>query len=275
MLFRCNIIGMKNIEKPPAQRFFDQIKLLDIGTNWDAVEDIFNKKNDILNKFAEYIIIQIDEIGSEMGEVFASIKKEISLGVAPEEPNAGPELAIQHLKTSFLKELEHIGVVNNFRETSREQFDNGSWWTVCYAEITFYPPELKKYLQENKGIIPGKNPSDFYITKDGEDFRFNNLLIDNLGKDTDYYIVFDVVYTLLPKSGFVKYVDIGKEIKNRIKKTSNFSSGQMAKFIQTKLDKNNGFLHYAKKVNNALPGGKELIHIIKRKGVEFNNRKGG
>lgn len=117
-----------------------------------------------------------------------------------------------------------------------------------------------------------------YITKDVEDFRYNGNLLDKIGKGTDYYKVFDALYTLLPNGGFGTYTDIGTEVKKRIPKTKSFSSQKMAKFIQDNLSTHNGFLHHTK-IKNTLIGGKKLIHTVRKNkdeegGFEFNNHKG-
>ena len=264
---------IKKTEKTPARSFFERIKPYNINTNWNDVEKIFNKKSDILNNFSDEIITQIEEREKENGEFYAPIKDEIFIGVAPEQPNAEPELFTQYLKISFLKELEHIGLVSNLKETSREEFDNGSWWIKCYVEITFFPSELKKYLKENKGSIINKKPSNFYIIDDNGYFKFNGLFLKNLSKEANYYIVFSALFRLLPYGGEIDYNDLIPEIKKMIPKKKNMSREEFIGFILRNLtDEHNGFLHYAKIKNQVIGGGK-LIEPKRGKGIRFNNSK--
>lgn len=139
------------------------------------------------------------------------------------------------------------------------------------SEVDFQDAKKRKVRTLSS---PQLDPANFYIVKDGDDFKYRGVLLDKLGKDTDYFKVFDALYALLPTGGMTTYKDIGKETATRITKTRNLSARKMAKFIQDKLGVHNGFLHHAKGVSNSLPGGKELIHIVRGEGIEFNNRKG-
>jgi len=118
---------------------------------------------------------------------------------------------------------------------------------------------------------PQRDPSDFYITKDKDDFKYQGAIL-KLGKNTQYFKVFSSLYTLLPDGGMAKYSDIGKEVIRRIPKKRNLSAKEMIKFIVDKLDEHNGFLRRTK-INNVLSDGRELIHSVRGEGVEFNNRK--
>ncbi len=131
------------------------------------------------------------------------------------------------------------------------------------------PPQIKMRSVSS----PQLNPDNFYIVDDGDGYRYKGALLDKLSKKTDYFIVFDVIYKLIPTGGFETYENIGKQVKGRIRKTRNFSQKKMTTFIQNNLYEHNGFLHYAKKINNTLTGGKRLIQTIRGEGIEFNNNR--
>lgn len=257
----------KSEEKTEVQRFFDQVRLYDIDTDFGLIEEIFGRKYEIRDGFSEYLIketenhIKKDDSGT-------MIKKSFLIGYEPESPTNNSEYAVLQIKTTFLKELEFGGIIDtlDFYTEAEEPFGR-------FAKITFYPYKFIEYLKENKGTTNfGKKIDEFYITKEGEDFKYNNLRINKPGKNTQSYIVFDVLYTLLPEGGFVKYEDISKELKKRLSKTKDLGKEKIQKFIIDRLDKNNGFIRSAK-INNLVAGGKKLIEVNKGEGIVFNNKK--
>ena len=144
-------INKKIVKKTPAQEFFEQVKMYNVGADWDAVHRVFLRKNLIENKLVNDLLTEIKEIKDDYGLL---VRREIFLGVVPEEPDPEVELAEHHLKFSFLRELEHEGVIKNLREIKKEQTDEGSQWVENYAAITFYPSKLKNFLIKNSsGVI--------------------------------------------------------------------------------------------------------------------------
>lgn len=114
------------------------------------------------------------------------------------------------------------------------------------------------------------SPNGFYITKDGDDFKYKGLIL-NISKQTDYFRVFNALYSKLPTGGEISYKDLAKELKTSIPKTKTKNVRQIQQFIQQNLtDKNNGFMRYA----SILPtedNGKPLIAVIRGYGIIFNN----
>jgi len=264
--------GIKK-KKTSVQEFFEEVEMYNTGVDWNAVEHVFAQKTAIEDELIKDILATIKNI-EDYGIL---VKKEVSLGLTPEEPGSEVQQAKQNIQFSFLRELEHDGVIKNLREITKEESDNENYWSEIYAVINFYPKNLRDYLiyelpvkRQNESI----KSANLYIVKEGEDFKYNGALLDKIGKGTNYYKVFNVVYILLPTGGKETYDNIGREIRKCIPMTINFSAKKMAKFIQDNLGIHNGFLHHAKKIENTLSGGKELIHIVRGEGVEFNNRKG-
>lgn len=121
--------------------------------------------------------------------------------------------------------------------------------------------------------FPEQRPSDFYITKKGDDFLYNGRQL-NLSRNTDYYKAFAALYAKLPEGGKVSYQDLGTEIESRLSKAKGKSTDEMRKFIQRNLtDKSNGFIRYAR-IPGTEDNGKPLVEVVRNFGVRFNNKVG-
>ena len=117
-----------------------------------------------------------------------------------------------------------------------------------------------------------KQSDDFYITKDGDDFRYKGMIL-KLSKKSAYYKVFCALFDLLPHGGEIEYRELATEIKSRIPATKKKTLLEMQKFIQSKItEKANGFKRHAK-LPETEDNGKALIVSISGSGIEFNNRK--
>jgi hypothetical protein len=121
---------------------------------------------------------------------------------------------------------------------------------------------------ENKGKEP-----KYYITKEGDDFHYKGRYL-NLSKKSDYYKVFDALYSKLPHGGEITYKNLIAEIQSRLPKTNSKSDTEMRKFIQRNLtDRSNGFLRYAG-IPETEDNGKPLIAVNRGSGIIFNNKAG-
>lgn len=132
---------------------------------------------------------------------------------------------------------------------------------------------LKNKDVENKTLPVVPKPTQLYITKEGDDFRYKGQML-SLSKNTDCYKVFCSLYALIGTGGEVKYSALGKEIQSRVPKSKNFNKERMQKFIQTNLtDRSNGFAHYAG-IPETEDNGKPLLAVNRGTGIIFNNRAG-
>lgn len=123
--------------------------------------------------------------------------------------------------------------------------------------------------------VPPIDPKNFldktellYITKSESDYYFENQLL-NLGKGSNYYLVFDCLYTLVSEGGFILYENLLGELKSRGAPKSKLTQ----KFISDNLTSNqNGFIKKAK-IPKVLPNGKKLLLVERDVGIHFNNKK--
>lgn len=187
-----------------------------------------------------------------------------------------------------------VPMLLNFREAiaDKDLFENNLEAHKVHVEVVnfldaiskeievlkdFMSQKTKNFYEEELPAIKEKfNPStsdEFYITKQGDDFRYKGKLL-KLSPKADYYKVFCALYARLPQGGEIEYKDLIEEIKSRIPKTKSKTSEEMRKLIQGNLtDKSNGFVRYAK-LPNTEDNSKPLIEIIKGFGVRFNNKAG-
>lgn len=123
--------------------------------------------------------------------------------------------------------------------------------------------------------IPAIDPKEFldrseylYITKDGTDYYFENQLL-KLGKTTNYYLVFDCLYSLVSEGGIALYENLFEELKSRGATKSRLTQ----KFIQDNLTSNqNGFVRKSN-IPELLPNGKKLFVVERGVGIHFYNKK--
>ena len=85
-------------EKTPAQRFFDEVRMYDVGADWDNVQRVFLQKDKFEDEVVEEILSVIKEIKDKDFPYGVMVKKEIYLGIEPEDPSSEAALAIYHLK---------------------------------------------------------------------------------------------------------------------------------------------------------------------------------
>jgi hypothetical protein len=169
------------------------------------------------------------------------------------------------------------GGVSDSRYPEKGTISNEEGITQCksaHASVGRKIEALSEILRSH--FSHDKDSTDFYIIKDGDDFKYEGRTLADISKETDYYATFDALYCLLPGGGIVTYINLGNEVKGRLKKLTRISKADLIKFLQRNLtDNSNGFLRYAKIVNS-IAGGKKLIRANRgKKGIEFNNRKGG
>ena len=207
----------KETKKTLVQEFFEQVKIHDTGADWDAVESVFKRKDDIANEVARDILSLIAEIKDDFGTL---VRKEVFLGVTPEEPNPEVELATQHVKFTFLRELERIGLVKDLREIKKEKFIEGSQWFEYYAAISFYSSVLKDHLSRHRMTVgfSGEKVSVSF------DVNLSKLIVGNkqisIKRLSDQYHLLRVILGSEDKKSIWFFSEIG-EILDQYKKVGN------------------------------------------------------
>ncbi len=111
----------------------------------------------------------------------------------------------------------------------------------------------------------------YYITDDSGIFYYNGLPL-SLGKTTNYYRAFCVLYSLIPDGGEALFTELIKETKKRLQIYKNKNDSEIIKYLQDNLTgKKNGFQRKANLPQ--LDNGKSLLENIRARGIQFNNAK--
>lgn len=138
---------------------------------------------------------------------------------------------------------------------------------------------LKINSVNKKNIVENDNFDDtLYITRNKKgDFFKDGELVKIPDKDTLYYIIFDTVFNLIPKGGFVSYEDIEKSLTKRKLKRINIPSLKKQKDRNKRISNNllankNGFFRHSS-LENEIIGGRKLLETKRGMGVTFNNKK--
>lgn len=196
-----------------------------------------------------------DEIRPEMNAVLGQIE---DLCQTANAPDVISEPDVQKIIGDAMLLLSEIAATRK-----KEKSDGNK--EVLQMEITGIPPiQLKSDTKQKNG---------FYITKEGDDFLYKGKHL-KLSPKADYYRVFSVLYSLIPKGGAVPYKDLIDAVKKSIRKVEDKNDEELRKFIQRNLtDKSNGFLRYAS-IPEKEDNGKPLLSVIRGSGVVFNNKAG-
>lgn len=132
---------------------------------------------------------------------------------------------------------------------------------------------VSEAIQNKKSEKLAQKDAQFYISKDGDDFRYKGRLL-KLSKKADYYKVFCSLFALIGNGGEIDYSKLSREIQSRVPKTKRYSKDKLQKFIQTNLtDRSNGFMHYGE-IPDTEDNGRALIAVNRGTGIIFNNRAG-
>lgn len=146
-------------------------------------------------------------------------------------------------------------------------------------EISTLIKEKTSNFTKKKGAAPimektinlTKGDSDQIITKKNGDFFYKNTLLE-LGKETTYGDVLDVLCLNCIQDDFISYDKINEELIKR--KWERVSSDKARKRIINAIT--NGVFRFARvngtRITNKA-GGKKLIEIVRGKGIRFNNSK--
>lgn len=291
-----NILSYEDMEILPVSnndvRFISKSKRYEIASSQPPVED---------KTATDYILDAINFFKDEYNKVkLIGLSYEYSLGENKNSDQIEGEDFYEE-KLQAIEQLKNIGFITEYSIKEKVECDGYYVWDYAVCKIDESkmmqkeaPPATeagvqaltKKIIHEHthrfensiqekpidlKHIYKENTPQQFYITRDGDDFKYKGKIL-NLSKDTDYYKVFSALYAKLPEGGEIKYKELISEIKSRIKRVENDDEEEMRKFIQRNLtDKSNGFMRYAD-ISETEDGGKPLIKIIRGSGVCFNNK---
>ena len=252
--------------------------------------DWFKDVSGIIKNENSYKIEVLEELSEKVSNLSSRIRNSSST-IVEDEIVIGPVIddiemegwsAIISIKENFLRKLEE----NKFIETlsfgriyisddiAIEGF--APMGNECVsAKFSFIPVKLKQALKTIEKKLLASDNSDAYITRNNGEYRYRGVLI-NLPDSSYYRIVFECLFELVDRGGFVSYDTLGSELRERITTKKGLSKTTMTKFIRENLSKNNGLFRYAKvggeSLRNDIPGGKKLIEIKRGKGIQFNNR---
>ena len=144
---------------------------------------------------------------------------------------------------------------------------------VVHEHVHRFENSAQEKTIEHKHDFEKKPVESFYITKEGDEFKYKGKFL-SLTKNTDYYKTFSALFAKLPKGGEITYKEIIKEVKSRIPTLKDKDEEKARKFIQSNLtDRNNGFFRYAE-IPATEDNGRPLIEIIRSEGLRFNNKTG-
>lgn len=248
-----------------------QLKIIKFARFLLGIIEIYNEDEIPLSDFKKdgFSFEEATSLVKKLNEILDDIITEFYSDTSPAEDRTYKTFVFLKCKS------DTIIVINSFlNEVSKNKIDYKK--SIRSKAIT---KALKKKIAESnpnwEDLVNFKNETtNTYIIKGGEDFKYKGAILTEIAKDTDYYIVFNALYNLLPEGGFVDYKKLGNEVIKYIPKTKRLKKDKLIRFIQRNLtDEHNGFLHYAG-IKNSTAGGKKLIRAIRGKGIDFNNSKG-
>jgi len=104
-------------------------------------------------------------------------------------------------------------------------------------------------------------------------YLYNGQLI-KMPQNTLYYNIFDILYSKRDQGGFISFENITEELIKR-KKWKETNKKRNSDIINNIHLKDQGFFRYAKinsnKIKNEIIGGRELIEVVRGKGIKLNN----
>ena len=126
--------------------------------------------------------------------------------------------------------------------------------------------ELQRRFEPNTNRLIDKRDGIYY---------YGGEALKGVNEKTQYWVIFDTIFTLMPDGGFRTYTVIEKELRKRRvggRKLSPLKGTKMIERIRHNLTSDkNGFFRYAK-IPNSADEGRAIIETKKGDGIIFNNR---
>lgn len=177
----------------------------------------------------------------------------------------------------FLAQIDAVCLKNNVKNVSitpelQKVFDAADEalkrYSLSKKEMDDAFPEAVRAIAEE-----GKTP---LVTKDNRgDFFYDGKRIE-MDKAAIYYEVFDALYSRCDQSGFASYEDIEKCLV-ACGRLDAKDTAEQNKRINNAINKHQGLFRYAKvngkPLKNKTPDGKELVAIVRGKGLKLNNTR--
>lgn len=195
--------------------------------------------------------------------------------------NVVKDTYVEQLKAIASKDRRQDTV--NFKDEWLEEFENEEYSNIYNAvsELSEWIDDCVNIANGLKGFIEEKNPlindsqidnipeGDVWITKDRHGYYLydgNIIRINNHG--SQYFMVFDIVFSLKPKGGDIRYSDIINQGSTR---NLNLDSGKIQKAIS---GDSADLYRYVKDIPITLPNGIPLFKASSDGNfIRFNNKK--
>jgi hypothetical protein len=114
-------------------KWLKEIKALDTPFDWGSIRSIFKNEKFYLASLVNDISTEIDNV-KNVSDIGHSLSISLFIGYVPEEPSWESESAIQYIKTSFLKRLETLEIINSFNiETKETEAGEGKYYVATFT----------------------------------------------------------------------------------------------------------------------------------------------
>lgn len=255
----------------------------DIKENLTLLREDHQIYMDILESFCKSSANNIKELNDAYLYIVTKIDKDIKssdlerYGIIRYKPFKGDLYTAESEWDSINIQMAYSGgpmVYLNWDTIKPYLYETHSKITSAINEVnTDNTVDHSKKIEEIKKILRKDDDEQiFYITKDGDDFKYKGKVL-NLSKNTDTYKVFCTLYARLSEGGEISYTDLISELESRMK-ISFKTKEEATRFIQRNLtDTNNGVLKSAN-IPLTQDNGKPLIAVVRGTGIVFNNKAG-
>lgn len=145
-------------------KWLKEIKALDTPFDWGSIRSIFKNEKFYLASLVNDISTEIDNVKS-VSDIGYSLSISLFIGYVPEEPSWESESAIQYIKTSFLRRLETLEIINTLTIEIKETEGGDGKYYIAIFTISDPKSFTKKsteyivvHLKETDGISKERTP---------------------------------------------------------------------------------------------------------------------
>ncbi len=138
--------------------------------------------------------------------------------------------------------------------------------------------QIKEEIKNKTDILGKITPYTQWnkiIQKSGDTFNYLGKPI-SIGKNTVYYHLLDILFSLSDQDGFLSYSKIISEMKKRLRK--GLLQDSIQEILKKTISNARDNLFSYSKINeerflNKTPNGKEIIEVVRKKGLKINNEE--